>query len=232
MPRRYTVLDIVGRCRARCDEIGVDSGPIDDNGWAQFASEQYGDTYSVVAHSGMEYFEYTSSITTDGGFVYDEVADHLSTVNLSYVDSSGQRRDLEEVMAQERSRLAGRTGDYATSFALVDDKIYLYPTPPAGQTYELRYIAQPPELTIRNFDETLMVVDVVTPDGLAMMVWGTLVKAASALEFDPTLAISEREAARQRLEEWAALRAFNQPRRPQSDFPEFREPHPDDWRFR
>ncbi|WP_196299624.1 hypothetical protein, partial [Streptococcus pneumoniae] len=77
-----------------------------------------------------------------------EMADHLSTVNLSFIvnATTGERRDLRELMAQERSRYSGQSGT-ARYFSLVDDVIYLYPTPPTGEVYEMRYVPQPPDLT-------------------------------------------------------------------------------------
>jgi hypothetical protein len=62
---------------------------------------------------------------------------------------------------------------------LVDDTIHLYPTPPSNQLYELRYVPQPPDLsTFADSD----VIDVVTPDGDAFLVWGTVVMALSEVE--------------------------------------------------
>lgn len=209
MPRRFTMSDLVVKCQRRADKENDDH--IAAAEWKALISEQYGDVYSVVAGTGMQYFQHTSTIATTGASYYDEPADHLSTVALDrIVDSAGTRRSLQEIMAQERARFAGRSGSEARVFALVDDRIYLYPTPPSGQTYELLYIPQPPDLgSYADAD----VVDLVTPDGEAFLVWGVAVKALSKGEGDVRLALAERDAARGRLLEWAAERSINEPRR-------------------
>lgn len=102
------------------------------------------------------------------------------------------------------------TGDRARFYALVDDKIYLYPTPPTGQVYTLRYVPQPPDLTTFAGDDC---VDVVTPDGHDFLIWSVSVRACGKTEADPSLAIREREAARERFEKSVQLRALTAPRR-------------------
>lgn len=204
MPRRYTMGALVTRCQQRADL--ENDGHVTE--WKALISEQYGDLYSIVAASGLRYFETEATITATGAASYAEPDDHLATVGLDHVDSAGTRRPLAEIMVQERHRWIGLTGE-AFAFALVDDRILLYPKPATG-TYILIYIPQPPDLS-SYADAT--VVDVVTPDGEAFLVWGVTVKALAKSEADVSLAIAEREAARTRLATWAALRSFNQPRR-------------------
>lgn len=209
MPRRYTVTDLVLRCQQR---VNMENDPsISRPEWLNLISEAYGELYSIVFEVGNEYFEYTESLTTDGTNVFAEIADHLSTVALSLLltgDPNGQRVDLRPAEAMERSRLSGVHGGAAEYFALVDDKIYLYPTPPAGQVYELRYVPQPPELA--EFSGGLSVdADVVTPDGLAFLIWCVAAKALAKGEEDVTNAVAEREAARMRFTESAVLRAIS-----------------------
>jgi hypothetical protein len=221
--------ELVTRCKRRVDQENADH--IASAEWKALISEAYGELFQTVADAGLQYFEYTSTITTDGSSYYDEPSDHLATVSLDRViDAAGRRRTLREIMAQERSAWAGRSGSEALVFALVDDRIYLYPTPPSGLTYELLYIPQSPDLSSYDDDD---VVDVVTADGEAFLIWGVAVKALAKAERNVQLAMAEREAARQRLLEWAVQRAFNQPRRRYVD--EFDASSPaiseGDWRF-
>lgn len=210
MPRRRYMSDLVTACKQQVDL--ENHAVISDPEWKGYLSRAYGELYTIVFEAGLQYFEYSEDLTTDGTNVLDEVDDHLSTVNLSYLAdaSTGRYVDLQELMAQERSMASGRTGDRAYFFALVDDKIYLYPTPPTGQTYQLRYVPQPPDLVEYADDD---VVDVVTPDGHDFLIWSVAVRACGKTEADPGLAIREREAARERFRDSVQLRAMNAPRR-------------------
>lgn len=201
--------DLVTRCKRRCDKENDLS--ISDAEWKALISEQYGDLWSTVAETGLRYFETKTTITTDGSTSYAEPTDHYATVGVDFMinTTTGLRRELDEAMAQERVKWSGLTGE-ARAYSLVDDRLYLYPVPPSGQTYEWLYMQQPTDLA--NYGDS-DVVDVVTPDGEAFLIWGVAVKAHAKGESDPMLAIQEREQARVRLAEWAALRAFTQPRR-------------------
>jgi hypothetical protein len=212
MPRRFTMAAMRLRAQQRSTMENDDS--IESSEWNGIFSEIYGDLYSVVASSGMRYFEYVKSYTTTGVNTLAEPADHLATIDtIEYVDSSGQRRRLTQITPAERARWAGQTGT-AQVWELVDDTFYLYPTPPAGQTFEVRYIAQPPDLT--TFADT-DVIDVVTPDGEAFLVWGAVVLALAKSKEDVTLAMQRQAEARARLAEWAAMRAFELPKRTHLD---------------
>jgi hypothetical protein len=211
MPRRFAMSTLVTRCKQRADRENDDH--ISASEWKTLISEQYGDLFQVVAESGLRYFEYTSTLTATGAAYVSEPADHLSTVRIDYLadgTTTGTRRPLTEIMAQEQPYVSGQTGSEARYYALVDDRIYLYPTPPTGQSYEIVYIPQAPSLAAYADADT---VDLVTADGELFLIWGVAVKALAKSESDVRLALSERDQARQRLLEWATLRAFNQPRR-------------------
>jgi len=208
--------DLILRCQQRSDKEQDLS--ISRAEWCQLISESYGELYTIVFECGLEYFEFAQQLTTTGAATLSEVGDHLSTVTLAYLEdvTNKRYRALRELMAQERTRWSltnGQGGSRALAFALVDDQIYLYPTPPAGQIYELRYVPQPPELTEFVSGSTPFQVDVVTPDGLTFLIWATTVKANAKVERDSQLAMAEREAARQRFTESVQLRALNAPRR-------------------
>ncbi len=230
MPRLFTLANLILKCQRRADM--ENSRLISDSEWKALISEQYGDLFSTVADTGLQYFEYTFEIVTDGTDHYSEPTDHLGTISLDrIVDAAGRRRPLKEIMAQERWMWSGRTGGEAQVYAHVDDLIYLYPTPASGQTYEMLYIPQSPDIGEYADGDA---VDLVTPDGEAFLVWGVAVKALSKSESDVRLAMAERDAARARLMEWSVNKAMLQPRRRQVDeFGVDSIPLSDgDWRFR
>jgi len=213
MPRLYTLTNLIKRCKRRCD---MENDPsIADDEWADLISEAYGELYTIVYESGLQYFERVLKVTSTGAQTIGEPIDHLSTVDVLYlIDPTVLRyRALRELMAQERAGASGiaswsfTANGAATAFALVDRLIYLYPTPPAGQVYEIRYVPQPPDFTEPAN------LDVVTPDGLAFLIWNVAVMADSKSEVDATLAATRLEQARDRFTEAVGLRALNAPRR-------------------
>lgn len=229
MSRLIRMDQLIDRCKQRVDKEEDDH--IADSEWRRLISEQYGDLFEVVAGTGLRYFEKVGTLTTDGSAYVSEPADVLATIGLDYIVNSttGERRPLREIMVQERAMWAGRSSSYAQAFAIIDDRIYLYPTPPTGQTYELIYVYQSPDLG--EFDDD-QCVDVVTPSGEAFLIYGVAVKAHAKSETDAQLAIAERDAARDRLLEWAVKRMLNQPRRQVIEDEVTLPISPADWRFR
>lgn len=208
MPRRYTMTDLIDACMDRIDMENDEL--IDRARWAWLISEAYGELYTIVFEACRQYFEYSVLLTTDGTATIPEPLDHLSTVTFSYLVTGapdGQRRDLRVLEAQERSRMSGQTGGEARHYMLVDDKIYLFPTPPAGQVYEMRYIAQPPQLVEVSGDQAVLV-DVVTPMGLTFLTYCACVKAISKNKDDWQLQVAERDRAKSEFAESAELRAI------------------------
>lgn len=205
MPRRLTMATITTRCQQRAD---MENDPsISMAEWYALISEMYGELYTLVVDAGWEYFEYTQQLTSDGTNILSEVADHFATVQLAYLAdaSTGRYRALRPLNSQERVMRSGlNAAPHATGYALVDDRIYLYPTPPSGQVYEMRYVPQPPDLTSYASTD---VVDVVAPDGEALLIWGVTVKALAKSESDVQVAMTERDAARMRFDDAVRLRA-------------------------
>jgi hypothetical protein len=228
MPRRYQLSELVTRCQRRADMENDSS--IAAAEWKALISEIYGELHGEVSSTGLRYFETESTVTASGAASYAEPSDHLSTVGVDLViDSAGRRRELEELMPLEQAQWSGLVGE-AHRYTLIDDQLYLYPNPSSG-TYKWRYIAQPPDLSTEA-DATL--VDVVTPDGEAFLVWGVAVLALSKGEKDVTLALQRQEQARARLKDWAYNRSLTQPRRlSMPGYGEsFNDYDPSDWRWR
>jgi hypothetical protein len=193
-------------CQRRADLEGddPDEALIVPAEWHALISTQYGELYQGVADVGGRYFEGTSAITATGAASYALPSDHLSTIGVDRILSGGQRIALRPLEVQERNCYAGSVGD-ASGYEVVGQNVVLRPKPSSG-SYELIYVPQPPDLTVLQDTDT---VDVVTIDGLEFLVWGVTVKALSKKEGDVRLAMSEREAARARLIEWAVRREMN-----------------------
>lgn len=207
MPRRFDLETMVSYCKRRCDMEGQLS--ISDAEWKFMIGTVWAELTSEVSATGMRYFETTANKTIDGTD-WAEPSNHLSTVGVDEIMPGGRRRALYEAMAQERNRWSGITGASAVAYAIVDDVIKLYPTPPNGQVYQIIYIQQPHQLHELADD---YVIDVVTPDGEAFLLWGVAVAAIHKRDGDVSVARAEKEAARERLRNWAVMRSMHAPRR-------------------
>lgn len=211
MARRFRVDDLLGRVRQVADCEGDDH--ITDTFLKTQLSTIYGQAWGVVVETGLRYFETRTSLISDGSNVLSEPANIFCHVGLDYIEAgTSRRRPVTEMMAQERTWVDQPwiTGTFARFFETVDDQILLYPTPPTGQTYQLLYIPQAPDLTSADDAE---LVDVVTPDGEAFITYGIAALVLARKDQEASLMQQEREAAKKRLSEWAGMRAFHQPRR-------------------
>lgn len=215
MPRRFTVLQLETRVRTVTDSDN--DGHVTSAFIRQELSTAYGTLWGTVSETGYRYFETLEALVTDGSDALDEPSLHFSTVGLDRVLSDGTRYELQEIMIQERNlvRTTSRA-DGAYWFAFIDDQIKLFPTPPAGQTYELLYIPQSPDLTAAVDAD---VVDVVTPDGEAFLIHQVAAIVKMRQDKDPSFHLglagsTEREGtAMARLSRWATMRSLTQPRR-------------------
>jgi hypothetical protein len=176
-------------------------------------SEIYGELYEEVADAGSRHFETSTTFTTSGAAFVTVPTDQLAMVdNLEWVidAATGRSRRLKRVQPQERAAVSALTGD-ARWFEPIAEKLYLYPTPAAGQTVTLRYIPQSPDLTVLADGAQI---DVVCAAGEAFFIWGVAAIAKSKDERFVDFAESQKEKARERLEQWARNRAFHDsPRR-------------------
>lgn len=185
----------------------------DADEFAELLSTQYAELYSIVVESGHRYFETSSVIVTDGiDNTFALPSNHLTTIGVDYLlegSVSGQRRALREWMVQERNMASGRTGT-AQGYSLTGQSLALFPKPTSGQSYEHIYVPQPDDLTEYDDEDEI---DVVTPDGEAFLIWGVAVQALAKEESDTTTAERREAIARDRVREWAVLRALTEPRR-------------------
>ncbi len=172
----------------------------------------YRQLYGELAKPGVGYFDTEATISTTGGATYALPSDHMWTVGIDYeFDAVGHRRPLTQLMEQERVLYEGNTGQAACAYRATSTNVVLYPTPPTGQTYRHRYIPQPTDISTAA-DGTL--IEMATLDGEEFLVWTVVYFLRDKLDLDTRTAAAEREAARVRVAEDAALRAFhNMPRR-------------------
>ena len=204
MPRRQTMATWITRFQQMGDLANDDS--VSDEIWKSFASLVYGELWAEVANGAGRYFETSYSITADGSASYDEPEGHLSTVRVVYVDSAGREYPLRMIREQAEAGYKGVGGE-AVAWALVDDQLFLYPTPSSG-TYKWYYLQQPTDLSSYADDD---IVDVVCPAGEAFFVWGTVLLALQRQQKNVQLAMAEKARAREDLQVWAAQRSFYEP---------------------
>lgn len=207
MPRLVTMEKLEARCKRRADLENDEH--ISHAEWLELIDESYGELFSIVAGTGLRYFERVETFTTDGTNELDEPVNVQSVIGLWYVNN-GKRTQLRPLLPQERGAWSGQTGSRAVRYELIDDTIYLYPTPPAGQTYELLYIPTSPDVSEYASDEC---VDCVIAEGTAFVIWGTVVKAKSKSESDVRLAMNERDRLAPIILEWARNRLLLEPHR-------------------
>lgn len=211
MPRIFTVEKLVLLAQQRADMEEQDFILAPE--WLFHLSTAYAELHSILVESGMRYFERTQTIATRADVAaYALPDDFLSSIAVDRIvnATTNERRELTELMVQERNVYTRAGASESVAFSYVGPDIVLYPTPPASQTYEHLYVPQPKDLNgVANNTE----VDVVTPDGEAFVLWTMCVLARDKEESDITSAEHKRSQAEARLREWSVLRALNNPRR-------------------
>jgi len=199
--------DVLSRAQALADKVGDDH--ISSAMWREFVSMVYGaDVFAVVAGTGGRHFETKSTLTTSGVAYVSEPSNLLSLVGVDYVDAAGKHYPLEPLEAQEEAFYVSSTSSgRAFFYTLVDDRLYLYPTPPTAQTYEAQYIPQSPDVS-GYADDTCL--DVVTPDGELCLVWGVAAYGLVRAKQDASFHFERHAFHRQKHLEWAAERTITE----------------------
>lgn len=214
---------IVTRCKQRADM--ENDGHIGTTEWQTLISEMVGELHELADEAGLRYFETTATITATGASSYTLPTDHLSTIRISKVDTSGARRaPLREVQVHHADgHLRGRTGD-AQCYAIIGQTVEFYPNPSSG-SYAHVYVPQPVDLGAVA-DTTS--VDLICPAGEAFVVWGVSVKAKAKSESAVQVDMLEREAARERVKTWLMARSLITPR---NAMPRHDDDDPDPYRW-
>lgn len=200
MPRTFAMSTLRTRIKRRADQ--ENSSLISDSEWNALISEVYGELSSEVAACIQRYFETTTTVTATGAASYTEPTTHLSTIRIARVDASGRQHPLRQLRSQDEAHYIGFAGGDATHWTLVDNQLFLYPKPSSG-SYKWYYLAQPTDLSAYADGD---LVDVITPDGEAFLIWGVAAIGLAKAESSSAEARSQQEAARERLQYWAALR--------------------------
>lgn len=206
--RPYTLLTLVDRAREAID--AENQGNITLTTWKAWISMMYGRLHALVASTGYRYYETIQTITTDGvNSLFTLPADHFMAGTVVRVVSETDRRRLRRASAQETAYFpqgaSAPIGSEASRWAMIGQSIYLGPQkPPAGQTYEHRYVPQPADLTAGADG---LSVDVVSPDGEALIVYGAAVKGLLKQDKDPRFQRDEYKEAYDNLLAWAQQRA-------------------------
>jgi hypothetical protein len=205
LARSFTIANLVTLAKQYADQEG--QGFVADSEWQKYLSTAYAQLYSVLAASGLRYFETTQSLTAASTAL---PAGHMTTLGVFYVNGS-QLEPLEELMFQDRHHIVGGSSSRAYFYELAGSNIVLQPAYTTGQTYTHYYIPQPTDYTSSI---TSTSVDVVTPDGEDFICWSMAARALLKQESEAAGgAIQERELARARVEEWAVLRQLHSQRR-------------------
>lgn len=221
MAYRRQLGDLVTLCQQR---VGRESdGSIDSVAWKRMLSNAYGQLWGEVTQSGNRYFETFETFTTisapdadnaNAPYSYQEPSDHFMLIGVDRMidnTATGRRRPLRPLEIQERNVYAGQSGE-AIGYSMVDDQLYLYPTPPAGQMYQWLYTPVAPKYGDVDADsnpiwvDDATPIDVVDPNGEAFCIWDVAVQVLAAEEADVNVATREREAARARLKMSAIMR--------------------------
>lgn len=199
MPRLYTMGTLVESWKQLSDLKNDDS--IGDPVWKTLGNLGYGEMWTEVSPAGERYFETSYSFSATGATSYSEPAGHLSTIRVARVLDDGTEYDLDEVPASDEASYRGATGD-ASSYALIDDQLYLFPNPSSG-TYVWHYTQQPTDISAYADAD---VVDVVCPAGEQFLAWAVVTLALHRQQKNVQFAMGEREKARAQLQHWAANR--------------------------
>jgi hypothetical protein len=179
---------------------------LDGPEWKSHISTRYGRIHTTVADTGARCFEAEATVNLANLAL---PSDHRSSIGVDFViDASGRRRELPEIMIEERNVFTGVTGE-ALGWALSGTSLQLFPTPTSG-TYKHLYVPQP---TRYNTSSDATQIDVLTSDGLDAIIWSVASIALHRAESAQQRAIDEADAAFKRLKEWAVARSLTMPKR-------------------
>lgn len=205
----YTILlgDLVTYCQQLANKVG--DNQVDTPEWKAHISTWFGRVHKTVSDVGARVYETDATVNLA---VLALPSDHHSTIGVDFVDASGRRTELPELMIQERNMFTGRTGA-AIAWSLSGANLVLCPpvTSSTG-TYKHLYIPQPTKYNVAA-DSTS--IDLCTSDGLEAIGWGVASVALHRSESMQQRAIDESNQALGRLKDWAIERARYIPKRRQ-----------------
>ena len=199
-----TLGEMVTSCQQLANQPGGEK--LDVTEWKSHISTHYGRIHSVVSNTAAWCFKTEATINLSNLAM---PSDHKSTIGVDFVlDSSGRRRELPELMVQERNIFRATTGE-ARAWSFSGTSLELWPTPTSG-TYKHLYVPQP---TRYNTSVDATSIDFLTTDGYEAVMWGVTSVALHRSESAQQRALGEAKAALDRLKGWAVQRALTQPKR-------------------
>ena len=211
MPRNFTLIELITKGRRRCDQENRDL--LSASEWKEEASTVKSEFEGMIIESGMRMFEKTDVLASIAGSnIYQIPSDFLTMVGVDYLQTDGQRIELEPMLAQERNYFTGTSSaSWAVAYELIGQNITLWPQPPASQTYHIVYVPQPTD-TSDAPDDTI--IDVITPAGEAFFTW-SLALVGGIKEESEMVPFYERKIKqyREQVTTWATQRELYTPKR-------------------
>jgi hypothetical protein len=200
MARTYTRAEIRTRARRLADQ--VNSRLFEDTEIDVLIDAANAAYHQILFESGLSYLETDTGATATaaGTAAYNLPSDFLGLLKLEWRASASEPwRLLRPVGITEDHRFGVQNAE-PIGYRLVGSTLVLYPTPVAGY-YRLRYV--PTCAKLAN--------DAATIDGYngweEFVVWSVVAELVSTEESDPTFAIQEREAIRERIRKAAEIRS-------------------------
>lgn len=146
MARTYTRAQIRTRAKQLAD-MTYKRKPTDDE-WNDLIDVYNAEFHELLYQSGLAYKQAETTIATTGVAAYNLPAGFLGLLKLEYqIDSSPTRYTRLSPVHVLEDHMFSATGSEAVAYQLVNDTVVLYPTPPSGQTYRLRYVPMATKLT-------------------------------------------------------------------------------------
>lgn len=204
MAYTITLGDLVTYCQQLANAVNVSQ--IDATEWKAHISTWFGRVHKTVSDVGARCFETDAAINLAALAL---PSDHYSTIGVDFVDGSGRRFELPELMVQERNEFSALAGTQARAWSFQGTNLVLYPPVTTG-TYKHLYVPQP---TKYNTAIDATSVDVLTTDGLEAIGWGVASVGLHRGESQQQRAVDESNGALARLKDWAVLRAQTMPKR-------------------
>ncbi len=232
MAHFFTVGEIITAAKVQADmeAVGDEEAFITDAQWKEWMHSAMGKHHLEAVNSGMRYFETNLAIAGSeldddgyGGGSIDLPDDYFVHVGCDRQESN-RWVNMFELMSQERNYTTGTSLNRPIAFAVIGQKLHIYPKPPASTQLRFIYIPQAPK--IRGAADAFRV-DLITPDGEEFIIWSLVVRALAKEESDTADARMERSAALEALREWLVNRAIQSPRRRQVEADPMSTPYGD-----
>lgn len=218
MARNVTITDLITRAKRVAGMENESS--VSDAEWQIYVVQAKAEMDMIVQNTGCDALVTEQSIVSNGSSVLPDLPGEEGLEQIRSVEyrvSSTVRRRLRRIMREERDDFQGATGSEAVGYfvqghdALTAAGIYLYPTPPTGQTYVVTY--EPlDDQTLEDADPSTSI-DTLTVHGEKFIRYTAAAEVLAHEESDPNFALMKAAEAKERLEWWAINRMREEGRR-------------------